>query len=424
VSEQIGAEPLVIVGAGHAGCQLASSVREEGYSGRLILVSDEEGAPYQRPPLSKSYLMGDLQEDALAIRTDSFFRDNHIELKSDRVTAINTASKCVQLASAEKLSYSQLVLATGSRNRKLDVPGTDLAGVYQLRTLDDARKLRDAITDVREVVVIGAGFIGLEFAAIARQRGSVVRVLEAAPSLMSRAVSPEVAEYVQSKHERSGVEFVFDSQVVALQGQSGRVTTVSTSSGEQFSADLVLIGIGALPNSELATAAGIAVSPDSGGVMVDDRLCTSDSHVWAIGDCADYPNAFAGARVRLESLQNAQDQARCLASTLCGSATSYHSVPWFWTDQGDLKLQIAGFTHNASHRDYVGDPASGRFSVLSFRDDLLTGVESINHRAYHSASRTLLGASHPFTRDHMLAPSFDLLDAAKSERAAQRAAVR
>jgi 3-phenylpropionate/trans-cinnamate dioxygenase ferredoxin reductase subunit len=420
VTVQSRTDPIVVVGAGHAGCQLASSLREHDYTGRVVLVGDE-GAPYQRPPLSKGFLLGALQEDSLEIRTEAFFRDHDIELISERVVRIHAAAQSVELASGATVDYGRLALATGSRNRQLTVPGIDLGGVHQLRSLDEARDLRAAIPGARNVVVIGAGFIGLEFASVARQLGSHVRVIEAAPMVMSRSVSPEIAAHMQHKQQDAGVDFVFDSQVVALHGQSGQVTSISTNRGDEFTADLVLVGIGAVPNSELAAGAGVAVAvaPEGGGILVDNYLRTSDDHIWAIGDCVSHMNSFAGRRVRLESLQNAQDQARCLAAIMTDDGAPYHSVPWFWTDQGDVKLQIAGFVDQATRREYLGDPESGRFSILSFRDDRLCGVESVNHRAYHMAARTLLGSGRPFAREDLLAPGFDFLGAAKTARAAR-----
>jgi 3-phenylpropionate/trans-cinnamate dioxygenase ferredoxin reductase subunit len=413
-------ETLVIVGAGHAGCQLASSVREHGYLGRVVLVGEEDEVPYQRPPLSKAYLLGTLEEDGLAIRTPSFFQENGIELITDRATAINRGAQQVRLGSSGEIRYDKLVLATGSRNRPLAVPGADLSGVHQLRSLSEARTLRSALANARSVVVVGAGFIGLEFAAIARQRGARVQVIEAASSVMQRAVSAEVADYVQARHERTGIAFTFGSQVTALLGEAGTVTAVATNRGDVFAADLVLIGIGAVPNSELAADAGIATAARTGGVQVDLGLRTSDPSVWAIGDCADYPSRYAGGRVRLESLQNAQDQARVLASALCGQDVLYESVPWFWTDQGDLKLQIAGLVAGATHRHHVGESSSDRFSVLSFRDDQLIAVESINHGSHHLAARTLLASSPRLTRMTALDPDFDLIKAGAAARAAHR----
>ncbi|CAX22741.1 MAG: FAD-dependent oxidoreductase [Methylorubrum extorquens] len=402
-------ETIVIVGAGQAGFQAAASLREAGFSGRLTLVGEEAALPYQRPPLSKAYLAGKTDARGLLLRQESFFAEHRIAHRPGiRVTAIDRAGRSVRLSDGEDLSYDHLILATGTRNRALPVPGADLDGVRQLRSLDDADALRAAIEGIHRIVVIGAGFIGLEFAAVCAARGLSVTVIEAAERVMARAVSPETSEAFRAFHEEAGVTFLFGAGVTAIEGEGGRAVAVRTADGQSLPADLVLVGIGVVPNQELAAEAGLAVRD---GIEIDAFLATSDPAISAIGDCVRFPSRFAsgmpgGDRVRIESVQNAVDQGRCLAARLTGRPAAYDAVPWFWSDQGPRKLQIAGLA--APSDASVLRRAGAGFSVFRFRDGALSAVESVDRPADHMAARRLLAAGKRLTPEQAGDPGFDL----------------
>ncbi|QIJ73852.1 FAD-dependent oxidoreductase [Methylobacterium sp. NI91] len=402
-------ESIVIVGAGQAGFQAAASLREAGFAGSLTLVGEEAALPYQRPPLSKAYLAGKTDARGLLLRQESYFAEHRIDHRSGtRVAAIDRAERRVQLSDGGHLAYDHLILATGTRNRALPVPGADLAGVRQLRSLDDADALRTAIEGVRRIVVVGAGFIGLEFAAVCAARGLSVTVIEAAERVMARAVAPETSEAFRAFHEEAGVRFLFGAGVTAIEGEGGRASAIRTADGQSLPADLVLVGIGVVPNQELAAEAGLAVRD---GIEVDAVLATDDPAISAIGDCVRFPSRFAagmpeGDRVRIESVQNAVDQGRCLAARLTGRAAAYDAVPWFWSDQGPRKLQIAGLAApgDASVLRRIG----AGFSVFRFRGAALSAVESVDRPADHMAARRLLALGKALTPDQAADPSFDL----------------
>ncbi len=400
---------IVIVGAGQAGFQAAASLREGGYHGPLTLVGDETALPYQRPPLSKAYLAGKTDADGLALRPASFFADHRITLHAaSPAKAIDREGRRLVLADGTALPFAHLVLATGSRNRPLPVPGADLDGVRQLRGLADADALKAALEGGPRIVVIGAGFIGLEFAAVAAGRGLDVTVVEAAERAMARAVSAETAAFFRTAHEALGVRFAFAAGVTALTGEGGRVRAVALADGRELPADLVVVGIGVLPNADLAAEAGLSVAD---GVRVDAFLATSDPAISAIGDCARFPSPFAhglhgDGTVRIESVQNAIDQGRCLAARLTGKPAAYAALPWFWSDQGPHKLQIAGLSAPGDAAVIRGEGSA--FSVFRFRDGRLSAVESINRAGDHMIARRLLSAGTPLTPDQAADPALDL----------------
>ena len=397
---------VVIVGSGQAGLQVAVSLRQEGFDGRVVLVGDEPGLPYQRPPLSKAYMTGDADEARLRLRPQAFFTDHTVELLApERVTAIHRAGRSVALASGRHLAYDHLVLALGARHRPLPVPGADLDGVRYLRTLPHARALRERLADARHVVIVGAGFIGLEFAAVAAAKGVGVVVLEASGRVMGRSVSTVMSEFFTGQHRRQGSVVELGASVARLIGEGGRVVAAETTAGRGVPADLVLVGIGVVPDVELAEAAGLAVS---NGIVVDESLGTGDPAISAVGDCAAFPTRFAVGPVRLESVQNAVDHGRCVAARLAGRPFGYDSVPWFWSDQGKLKLQIAGITTGHETTVVRGDPDAGRFSVFCFHRDRLLGVESVNRPGDHMAARRLLVGEAGLTPEQAADESFDL----------------
>lgn len=396
---------IVIVGAGQGGFQAAASLREAGYEGRLVLVGDEPGLPYQRPPLSKAYMKGEAGLEQIELRAGAFYADHRIELVNARVTAIDREGRRLVLEGGEALPYAHLILATGARNRPLPVPGHDLAGVFYLRTRADADALKDRLAAARRVVVIGAGFIGLEFAAVARALGHEVTVLEGASRVLARAVSPEMSAFFASAHAAMGTDLVLGAGVIGLEGEAGHVTGVATGDGTVYPADFVLVGIGVVPNVELAAEAGLEVA---NGIVVDAHLATMDPAISALGDAVAYPSRFAGGNVRLESVQNAADQARSLAHRLTGKGTPFDAVPWFWSDQADLKLQIVGLAAATDSAVLRGDPASRRFSVFRFRDGVLTAIESVNRPADHMLGRRLLAGTPAITPEQAGDEGFEL----------------
>jgi 3-phenylpropionate/trans-cinnamate dioxygenase ferredoxin reductase subunit len=397
---------IVVVGAGQAGFQLGASLREGGYAGPVTLVGEEPGLPYGRPPLSKAYMLGKTDAAGLALRPEAYFAEHRLSVRSgERAVAIDRPARRLHLASGEALAYDHLVLATGSRNRPLPVPGANLPGVHQLRTLAEADALRAALAGARAVAVVGAGFIGLEFAAVCARQGLPVTVIEGQERPLARSVSPGMAALIESSHVGAGTRFLFGSGVSGLVGED-RVRAVTLADGREVAADLVLVGIGVLPNDDLAKVAGLRIE---NGIAVDAMLASEDPAISAIGDGASFPSPHAGgARVRVESVQNAVDGARCVAARLTGRPAAFTAVPWFWSDQGPLKLQIAGLCQPHDHAVLRGDPDSGAVSVFCYRGDRLAGVESLNRPADHMIARRLLQAGRGPTPDQAADPGFDL----------------
>jgi 3-phenylpropionate/trans-cinnamate dioxygenase ferredoxin reductase subunit len=407
------ANDVVILGAGHGGFQFAASLRQSGFDGRVVLVTDELGLPYQRPPLSKEYLDGKIGLDLLLMRPDEFYRDHRIELLAgDRAVEIEPAGQRVRLASGARLDYNHLVLATGARNRVPTLPGIDFDGVCYLRSLAETDELCERLAAATNVVVIGAGFIGLEFAAVARARGKNIRVLEIADRVMGRVVSVQTSQFFAARHAEAGVRFSFGAQAAEVLGEHGRVSGVELTDGERMPADLIVVSIGVVPNVELADKAGLAVN---NGVLVNEMLQTADPAISAIGDCAAFPCVHArNAVTRLESVQNAVDHARAVAARLTGKPHPYASLPWFWSEQGPLRLQIAGLTAGHDGIALRGSIESGEFSVFCYAGDNLLGIESINRPADHAFGRRLLAAGRQVTRQQAADPGFDLRAAANA----------
>jgi 3-phenylpropionate/trans-cinnamate dioxygenase ferredoxin reductase subunit len=406
-----GAMRVVIVGAGHGGFQVAASLRQNGFDGAIALVGDEPHLPYQRPPLSKDYLDGKIGFDLLQMRPEAFFTEHRIELVSGRAVAeIDRAGKVVILAGGERVGYDHLVLATGARNRVPPLPGIELDGVCYLRNLAETEALKQRLTASRHAVVIGAGFIGLEFAAIARGKGVPVHVIELVDRVMARVVCPDTSAYFAEAHRKTGVEFSFGARIERLGGEGGRVTHAVLSDGRSLPADLVVISIGVVPNEELAAAAGLAVE---NGVVVNSRLLTADPAISAIGDCAAFPSRHSLRNpVRLEAVQNAADHARCVADRLLGKVAPYAALPWFWSEQGTLRLQIAGLTAGFQQVVLRGTPESGEYSAFCYAGERLLGIESINKPADHAFARRLLVAGRSVSPQQVADPSFDLRAAA------------
>ena len=398
----------MIVGAGHAGFQVAASLRQHGFAERIVLVNDEGHLPYQRPPLSKAYLKGTGGPDSLMFRPEKFYLDQKIELISDRALSIDRSAHQLRFGSGAALDYGHLVLATGARNRLLDIPNANLPDVLYLRTLDESEALRHRIASRKHVVVIGAGFIGLEFAATARAKGLEVDVIELGTRVMARAVTAEISEFFQASHTAAGIRIHLGVQVTSIEADGDRVTGVSLSDGRHIAADLIVVGVGVLPNIELAAEAGLKVAA---GIIVDEHLSTTDPDISAVGDCALYASPQFGGSLRLESVQNATDHARCVAARLTGDSKVYDGLPWFWSDQGPNKLQIAGLTTGYDQVVVRGDRAAGAFSAFCYKTGKLVGIESVNRAGDHMFGRRLLAAGGSITPAQAADGSFDLKSA-------------
>lgn len=400
-------ETIAIVGAGHAGVQLAVSLREEGFAGKVILISGEPDLPYQRPPLSKGFLDGSTDEAELLLRARSFYDEAQIELHTGiRVQAVDRLQRVIHMGNGTSFRYDHLVFATGARDRDLVITGDHIKGVSRLRTIADARHLRGILPYARNAVCIGAGFIGLEFAATAIRMGVQVSVLEAFSRPLSRSASPEVADFLVEHHSRCGVRFHLETTCTEILGSGDRVEAVKTSLGDTLKSDLVVLGIGVIPNDDLARHCGLEVA---NGIVVDSFLRTADHAISAIGDCASFPGGQLGGLIRIESVQNATDHARHLARQLAtGTDSIYQSVPWFWSHQGELRLQMAGLQDGRDVAVVRGEPADNRFSVFSFRDEQFIAVESVNRPTDFMSGKQLLTLDGALTSQEASDPQFDI----------------
>ena len=377
---------ILIVGAGHASAQLCASLREQGHEGPITLVGEEPHLPYHRPPLSKTFVK-DPEAELTPIRAAAWYAGQGVATRlGERVVAIHRDAREIELAGGERIGYDVLVLATGARAKRL--PGLDgMSNVLLLRAAADASALREAIAGIERITVVGGGFIGLEFAASARALGRTVRVIEMAPRLLARAVSPTLSDYVLALHREAGIDIALEARIDEIRSEGGRVTELVVD-GRPEPVELLVIGIGAEPNVELARAAGLACD---NGVVVDERMRTEDPAILAIGDCTSFPRD--GARMRLESVQNANDQARTAAATAMGREEPYGASPWFWTEQGTMRLQIAGLVPPDSAGVKRPGKSPDHFSVLHFADDgRLVAVESVNSPGDHMMARKLVSA--------------------------------
>ena len=385
---------VVIVGGGQAGLEAAAALRTLGYGGALTLICEEAHAPYQRPPLSKDFLTGKQEADGVFLRALVYYEKHRIDLiLGDRVTEINRGARLVHLAGGGTIVYEQLILAVGARNRILPVAGAENA--LYLRSLDEAVTLRQRLAEARRgVVIIGGGFIGLEVAAAARGAGKPVTVIEAAPRLMARAVSPLLSDFFLDVHRRQGVDVVLNTAVEQVLDDA-----VIVSGGRRMEANVVVAGIGVIPNVELARNAGLDVDD---GITVDEFLRTGDADIFAIGDCAHHP------RARLESVQNAADQAKCVARAIMGNPAPYRDVPWFWTDQYEIRFQMAGLAAGYDGSVLRGSIESRKFSVFYFKEGRLLAVDSVNRLSDHLAARKMLAAETALTPEQAGDETVDL----------------
>ncbi|MFN3130458.1 NAD(P)/FAD-dependent oxidoreductase [Roseibium sp.] len=381
-------EEIVIVGAGQAGAQVAQSLRQGGFEGALRLIGDEAHPPYQRPPLSKKFLAGEIGAEGLWLRPPAFYTTNTIDhIPNTSVVGIDRSAKRVQLENGDTISYGKLVLATGTKARLLPIKGSEKDGVVTLRSIGDVDAIRDRLSKSQNLVIIGAGYIGLEVAAVARALGKDVCVIEAQDRPMKRVVSETVSGFFAKLHSDNGVQLRLNTGIEALEGGEA-VESIKLSNGDSVPADLVLVAVGAEPNDQLAADAGLDTD---NGVLVDGAAQTSDPDIYAVGDCTRFYSGRYSRSVRMESVQNAIDQAKIAAQALLGQEVDYDPLPWFWSDQYEIKLQIAGLSEGYDKTIVVGDPAAKKFYVAYLKENALIAVDSINSPRSHMMARRVIG---------------------------------
>ena len=378
---------MVIIGAGHAAGQAAASLRQEGHEGEIIIIGDEPHIPYQRPPLSKQYLSGEQGIERVYLRPEKFYADKTITVRTgERVESIDTAAKTVTTDTGDAIAYEKLLITTGSRPRELNIPGSDLGGIHYLRTIADVDAIRAEFAPGKKLVIVGGGYIGLEVASVGVQAGLEVHVLEMEERILQRVTTPEMSAYYHALHEGRGVH-IHTSTMVS--GFTGEGTIDAVQCGEQaFAADLAVIGIGIIPNVEVAEAAGIDCD---NGIIVDDHCATSAADVYAAGDCTNHPNPLLNRRLRLESVPNAMEQARVAAANMCGGDKSYASIPWFWSDQYELKLQMVGFSADGDSQVIRGDQAANKFAVFYLKDGKVVAADAVNSPKEFMICKQLIG---------------------------------
>ncbi|PIC02199.1 NAD(P)/FAD-dependent oxidoreductase [Caulobacter sp. X] len=390
---------VVIVGAGHAGGSAAAFLRQYGHEGRIVLIGDEPLLPYQRPPLSKAWLKGEADADSLALKPADWYGENNVFLRLSGVAErINRSAKTVTLASGEAISYDFLILATGARARQLPIPGADLAGVLALRTAADAELLKNALGPGKRLAVIGGGYVGLEAAASARALGAEVVVVERESRVLARVACETLSTFFQDYHRARGVAFELNAGVEAFEGAGEHISGVRLSDGRVLPCDVALVGVGAIPNDELAKDAGLATA---NGVVVDLEARTDDPAIFAIGDVTHRPLPLYERQFRLESVPNALEQAKQAASAILGRPGPAPEVPWFWSDQYDLKLQIAGLPFEADRQVVRGDVAAAKFAVFHLKGDLLQAVEAVNAPPEFMAGKQMIAKRTPVNAEKL-----------------------
>jgi 3-phenylpropionate/trans-cinnamate dioxygenase ferredoxin reductase component len=405
------AEHIVIVGGGHGGGSAAAFLRQFGWTGPITLISDEPIPPYHRPPLSKAWLKGEADATSLALRPAAFYADQNVTLRlSTRVTALDRAAKRLQLAGGESVAYDHLILALGSRARKLDVPGADLAGILELRSAADADKLKSALGPGKRLAIIGGGYIGLEAAASGRALGAEVVVIEREARVLARVACKPLSDFFESCHRKHGVTLELEAGVAGFEGQDGHVSGVKLSDGRVIACDAALVGVGGMANDELARDAGIECRV---GIVVDEQARTSDPAIHAIGDCTNRPMPLYHRHLRLESVPNALEQAKQAAADLCGRTPPAPEVPWFWSDQYDIKLQIAGLAHDVAELIVRGNPDEARFAVFHLTaDGVVQAVEAVNAAPEFMAGKSLIAKRKPIDRDKLRDPAVSMKEIA------------
>jgi 3-phenylpropionate/trans-cinnamate dioxygenase ferredoxin reductase subunit len=403
-------DSIVIVGASHAAAQAVDSLRREGHAGRIVVIGEEPQIPYQRPPLSKKYLSGELPADRLWIRPADFYERLGVEFHlGRRAVRLERDAHRVLLDDGSAIDYGRLLLATGSRARGAGVPGADQQGVHYLRSMADVDGIRAGLESARRVVIVGAGYIGLECAASCAKLGLGVTVLEMADRVMSRVVAPEMSAFYSDQHRAHDVRILLNQQVIGFDGE-GRVSAVRCGDGTVHPADMVIVGVGVVPNVELAEDAGIVCN---NGVAINEYCTTSDPDVYAIGDCVSQHSPRYSRRIRLESVDNAFEQAKTAAANLCGRQLAHDKLPWFWSDQYDLKLQIVGLSQGYDRVVLRGDPASCAFSCCYLAGDELLALDAVNHVKDFMSARKLIAERARFDLSRLADASVSLKDAVR-----------
>lgn len=403
---------VTIIGAGHGGVQAAESLRNEGYGGTIRLLEKSRQLPYQRPPLSKDFLKASSDPAPLPLRDDSFYESNDIELHLGKtVTGIDSAALRVHCQDGSTFDSERIVIASGAAARRADCPGHDLDGIHYLRTLEDAEMLHSRVqSGTGRVVVVGAGFIGLEFAALAASQGYEVSVIDFAERPMQRVLSETMSNYFATAHDRAGVQMSFGEGLAQFEGEGGHVSAVRGTSGRLYPCDFAVVGLGV--SVDAFTDDSSIITPR--GVEVNEYLQTSVGNIFAIGDIAIYPSIRYGRQLRLESVQNASDMGKKVAANIVGNPKPFDPIPWFWSTQGNLRLQIAGLSEGFQETVLRGDIESGRFSLFLFRDDSLVAVESLGSPADHVAARKILETGLLISRAQAEDQNFDLREYAKN----------
>ena len=369
-------ENLVVIGAGQSAIQCITSLKKEGYEGSITLVGEEEHLPYQRPPLSKGFLDNSINKERLYFKKLDFFTENKIQLKLGiSATSVNIENNLVNLSDEDKLHFDKLVFATGSRVRLLDFPGNDLDNIHYLRGLDDAENIKKGLEKSKHLVVIGAGYIGLEVAAIASEKGVKVSIEEMADRVMSRTVDPQISDYYLNLHQNNGVKFKFNTSLEEIKGQ-GQVESVVCSDGTSINADMVIIGAGVIPNTEIAQNSGVSCE---NGILVDEFGRTNFKNVFACGDCTSHPNKLLNMQLRLESVHNAMEQSKAVAMSVLDKPAEYSQIPWFWSDQYDHKLQIVGISSSHDTVTMRGSTDASKFMLFYTRGEELVAVDAVNN---------------------------------------------
>jgi 3-phenylpropionate/trans-cinnamate dioxygenase ferredoxin reductase subunit len=404
------AADVVILGAGHAGGTAAALLRQYGHTGLITLIGEEPIPPYQRPPLSKAWLKGEADADSLALKPLEFYAEHNIDFRaSTTATSINRGAKTVALSDESRVSYDALIIATGARAIALPIPGADLAGVMFLRTAADAETLKATVGPGKKLAVVGGGYIGLEVAASGRALGAEVVVLEREPRLLARVACETLSDFFKTQHEQHGVSFELGATAAAFEGADGKVIGVRLADGRLIACDAVVVGVGAAPNDEIAKDCGLETAR---GVVVDLDARTSDASVFAIGDVAHRPMPIYGRMFRMESVPNALEQAKQAASAITGRPQPAGEVPWQWSDQYDLKLQIAGYAFDVDEILVRGDPATAKFAVFHLKGDLVQSVEAINSPPEFMMGKQLIGGRRPVDKARLADPSISMKEVA------------
>ena len=378
---------MVIIGCGQAGGQAAASLRQEKYEGPITMIGQEPYIPYQRPPLSKQYLSGEQEKEKLSLRQESFYSEKEINLKLETsVLSLDPDKRELLLENGETVTYDKLLVATGGRPRKLEVDGHTLKGIHYLRNIDDVDAIKTQMNTSQNLVIVGGGYIGLEVASVAIKRGLTVSVLEMESRILERVTTEEMSAFYHQLHTDEGVNILTSTQAKAFKGSE---TVESVVCGDhEIPADLVIVGIGILPNTEMAEAAGLETN---NGLVVDEHCRTSNEHIFAAGDCTNHPNPILNRRLRLESVPNAMEQGRVAASNMLGGSKSYASMPWFWSDQYEHKLQMVGFSKDSDQSVVRGDMESKSFTVFYLKDGSIIAADSVNNPKEFMASKQLVG---------------------------------